>query len=140
MSNYQHILVGLDLGDLQTAVLERALSLAGESTRLSLIHVVDMIVLPSAYMSTLPHEVQDQSIGHAKSLFKDIGEQHAIPAERQFVERGRPATRIHDVAKNHAVDLIVVGSQSRRGLRLLLGSTANAVVHGAPCDVLAVRV
>ncbi|HCB13498.1 MAG TPA: universal stress protein, partial [Gammaproteobacteria bacterium] len=26
------------------------------------------------------------------------------------------------------------------GLSLLLGSTANAVLHGAPCDVLAVRI
>ena len=36
-------------------------------------------------------------------------------------------------------DLIVVGSHGRHGLALLLGSTANDVLHGAPCDVLAVR-
>ncbi len=140
MRNYQHILVALDLGDLQADVLDRALSMAGESSKISLIHVVDMIVLPSAYTAILPHELQDQAIDHAKILFQEIGEQHAIPAERQFVERGRAATRIHAVAKDQAVDLIVVGSQSRRGVRLLLGSTANAVLHGAQCDVLAVRV
>ena len=37
-------------------------------------------------------------------------------------------------------DLIVVGSHGRHGLALLLGSTASGVLHGAPCDVLAVRV
>ena len=35
---------------------------------------------------------------------------------------------------------LVVGSHGRHGLALLLGSTANAVLHGAPCDVLAVRI
>ena len=39
-----------------------------------------------------------------------------------------------------AADLIVVGSHGRHGIALLLGSTANGVLHGAPCDVLAVRV
>ena len=38
-----------------------------------------------------------------------------------------------------ACDLIVVGSHGRHGLALLLGSTANDVLHGAPCDVLAVH-
>ena len=37
-------------------------------------------------------------------------------------------------------DIIVVGSHGRHGLALLLGSTANGVLHGASCDVLAVRV
>ncbi|MEO1899758.1 MAG: universal stress protein, partial [Methylococcales bacterium] len=36
-------------------------------------------------------------------------------------------------------DLIVVGSHGRHGLALLLGSTANGVLHHAVCDVLAVR-
>jgi universal stress protein A len=38
------------------------------------------------------------------------------------------------------VDLVVVGSYGRHGLQLLLGSTANGVLHLAACDVLAVRV
>jgi universal stress protein A len=38
------------------------------------------------------------------------------------------------------VDLIVVGSHGRHGLQLILGSTANAVLHHASVDVIAVRV
>ena len=41
---------------------------------------------------------------------------------------------------SNGADLIVVGSHGRHGLALLLGSTANGVLHGATCDVLAVRV
>jgi universal stress protein A len=44
------------------------------------------------------------------------------------------------IAKERGVDLIVVGSHGRHGLQLLLGSTANGVLHLAECDVLAVRV
>ncbi|WP_292363901.1 universal stress protein, partial [Methylophaga sp. UBA1464] len=36
-------------------------------------------------------------------------------------------------------DLIVVGSHGRKGIKMLLGSTANAILHHARCDVLAVR-
>jgi len=42
------------------------------------------------------------------------------------------------MAKEQGCDLIVVGSHGRHGLALLLGSTSNDLLHGAPCDTLAV--
>ena len=36
-------------------------------------------------------------------------------------------------------DLIVVGSHSRHGLGLLVGSTTDSVLHSAGCDVLAIH-
>jgi universal stress protein A len=56
------------------------------------------------------------------------------------VELGSPKAEITRVAEEQGVDLIVVGSHGRLGLELLLGSTANGVLHAAKCDVLAVRV
>jgi len=44
------------------------------------------------------------------------------------------------IAEENNVDLIIVGSHGRHGLALLLGSTANGVLHHAKCDVLAVRI
>lgn len=140
MDTYQHILVALDLADSQATILERAHRLAGEATRISLIHVVDLVVYPDAYMGSLPLEVLEQSAEHARQTLSEIGKQHAVPPERQFVEQGRAAMKIHEVANNNGVDIIVVGSHGRHGVQLLLGSTANAVLHGAQCDVLAVRV
>ncbi|MCV6604433.1 MAG: universal stress protein, partial [Porticoccaceae bacterium] len=52
----------------------------------------------------------------------------------------QPAHELHRYAEENQVDLIVVGSHGRHGLALLLGSTANGVIHGAGCDVLAVRI
>ena len=38
------------------------------------------------------------------------------------------------------MDLIVLGTHGQKGVQLLLGATANSVLHGSCCDVLAVRV
>jgi len=44
------------------------------------------------------------------------------------------------LAEKINADLIVLGTHGRHGLGLMLGSTANAVLHGAPCNVLTVMV
>jgi len=43
-------------------------------------------------------------------------------------------------ANQVGADLIVMGSHGKAGIRLLLGSTTQAVLHSAKCDVLAVKV
>lgn len=51
-----------------------------------------------------------------------------------------PAQAILAYAQEHALDLIVMGTHGRRGVRrLLLGSVAREVVQRAPCPVLTVR-
>ena len=52
---------------------------------------------------------------------------------------GRVSSEVLFYAEQNNVDLIVKGSHGRHGLELLLGSIANAILHGAKCDVLAVR-
>jgi universal stress protein A len=44
------------------------------------------------------------------------------------------------MANEKNIDLIVIGTHGRSGIKLLLGSTANSVLHGVKQDVLAVRV
>lgn len=64
-----------------------------------------------------------------------------IPPERVAVRYGRPAMEIHAYADEIDADLIVVGSHGRHGLaRVMLGATANGVLHGARCDVLTVHI
>ena len=47
---------------------------------------------------------------------------------------------IIDYASNNDVDLIVIGTRGRTGLkRLVMGSVANGVVQHAHCPVLVVR-
>jgi universal stress protein A len=63
-----------------------------------------------------------------------------ISPERLHIALGRPENEIHLLAATLRADLIIVGSHGRHGFALLLGSTANGVLHGAKCDVLAMRV
>ena len=74
------------------------------------------------------------------SQLRDLGQRLNVPEERQYMEVGITEKEILRVAEDRAVDLIVMGSHGRHGLALLLGSTANAVLHHANIDVLAVRV
>ena len=57
-----------------------------------------------------------------------------------LVIHGQPFMEICEVAKGHAVDLIVMGTHGRTGIdHVLLGSVAERVVRHAPCPVLTVR-
>ena len=76
----------------------------------------------------------------AEKQLTSFGERYSIPSERLHLMIGRPESQIHQIAEDISADLIVVGSHGRQGLALILGSTANGVLHGAHCDVLAVRV
>jgi nucleotide-binding universal stress UspA family protein len=56
------------------------------------------------------------------------------------VVHGVPFQAILETASSQQVDLIVMGTHGRTGLRyVLLGSVAEKVVHLAPCPVLVVR-
>jgi nucleotide-binding universal stress UspA family protein len=53
---------------------------------------------------------------------------------------GKPAEEILRLAREEGIDLIVMGTHGRTGLRhLLLGSVAEEVTRHAPCPVFAVR-
>ncbi|MBX9705739.1 MAG: universal stress protein, partial [Gammaproteobacteria bacterium] len=56
-----------------------------------------------------------------------------------YIATGAINTVIAGLAEKLQADLIVVGSHGRHGLRLLLGSHTDSILHHSPCDVLAVR-
>jgi nucleotide-binding universal stress UspA family protein len=63
----------------------------------------------------------------------------AVPYEHRLLS-GDPATEIVRLAEQEGVDLIVLGTHGRTGLkRLLMGSVAEAVVRRATCPVLTVK-
>ena len=84
--------------------------------------------------------VQAEIHKQASKQLAAFADKYAIAQTDQHIVVGRAETEIHRFAKEQLIDLVVVGSHGRHGLALLLGSTANGVLHGAACDVLAVRV
>jgi nucleotide-binding universal stress UspA family protein len=59
---------------------------------------------------------------------------------QRVLEHGPPAELLADYIEHAQVDLVVLGSQGRSGLaRVLLGSTAEHLLHALDCDTLVVR-
>ena len=140
---YSRLLVAIDFSDADTQVLERARQLAAQNQAgITLLHVVEY--LPMAYVDEIPPL---ESVEFSKAL-----EQGAMKNLRALQDKLQPlGTEVqvvtgmakHEVvrvAEEIGADLIVIGSHGRHGIQLLLGSTANGVLHQARCDVLAVRI
>lgn len=142
MSQYQKILVAIDLSEDSTPVVERARALADASgAELHLIHVIEP--LSFAYGGDIPMDfsgIQEEIHQQATQQMRRFAEKNNVDEQHQTIVLGKPEVEIHGAAKELGTDLVVIGSHGRHGLALLMGSTANGVMHGASCDVLAVRV
>ena len=142
MSTYQKILVAIDLTEEAPQVLNKAVEISkAHSPQLVLVHELEPVGY--AYGGDIPMdltELQDQLDKAAHDQLTAYGTQYDVDKANQLVTVGRPESEIHRLAKEHQVDLVIVGSHGRKGFQLLLGSTANGVLHGTECDVLAIRI
>ncbi len=142
MTSYSKILVAIDLTEEAPQVLKKAKRIADTfQAELTLVHVVEPVGY--AYGGDIPMdltELQEQLDKAAKSQLEAYGREYDVPPERQLASVGRPESEIHRLCEEKQFDLVIVGSHGRHGFQLLLGSTANGVLHGAECDVLAVRI
>ena len=138
---YTHILVAVDFSDECAQVVSKAMELQEQNgAHLHLIHVVEPV--SHSYVDVVNYEedirqnlkrVSDEQLGK-------LVENRGLSNVTAVTLSGRAAAEIHDYADANQVDLIVTGSHGTHGLQLLLGSTANGILHGANCDVLAVRI
>jgi universal stress protein A len=140
---YRHVLVAVDLSEQDTYVVRKARHLAQVfDAKLSIIHVLDNIPMPDTAYGTIIPLNEDSSyemLEAVKAKLRKLGEWMAIDLERRWLVWGVPGEEIVRIARQEHVDLIMVGSHGRHGLGLLMGSTANRVLHHASCDVMAVR-
>ena len=91
-------------------------------------------VTPGVYYGT-----ENIPATHRKAVGALIAE-YDIPQSQAIVEPGEPGEVITETASAHKADLIVLGAVKRSRLQAaLLGSTAEAVVGAASCDVLLVK-
>ncbi|MDP6076330.1 MAG: universal stress protein [Myxococcota bacterium] len=138
------ILVPLDFSRHADPILEWALHLAQEHrSKIVLLHVYHLPVefqqlegayLPADFWTNVKQEAGQQLERHAEQA-RDRG----IEVEA-VVREGYPATVIVDEIENLNIDLVVIGTHGRTGLKhLLLGSIAERVVQHAPCPVLTVK-
>ena len=143
---YKHILAAVDLSDEAAQVLEKARAIAdSHGAKISLISVVKPLAqvyggLDMAPIANGSLSFEKEALQKASQQMRDYSKIYRVDGSDIHVMIGNPAHEIRDAASELEVDLIVVGTHGRHGLGLLLGSTANGVLHGVGCDVLAVRI
>ncbi|MBL4820457.1 MAG: universal stress protein [Gammaproteobacteria bacterium] len=143
MSVYNKIVVAVDLSDDAQKVIKTALKVAaGDSSKINLVHVVEPIAAAysmDAYAINI-NELQQEAMAVATQNLTEIADEFNVAKDNQHTLLGAPAIEIRNLASELEADAIVIGSHSHSGWKILLGSTANKVLHGACCDVLTVLV
>ena len=143
MSQYRNILLTIDFSEYDEFVANKARNLAKQlNAKLSIIHILDDIPMPDTPYGTVIPLDEDSSypmLEAEKAQLKQLADQLAITSTDRWLIWGEPKQEIALFAEREKIDLIIVGSHGRHGLALLLGSTANGVLHHAKCDVLAIR-
>lgn len=91
-------------------------------------------ILPTEYYSEAESQAHE-----TLERFLDPAWGHPSRVSR-FVRWGSPVESIVDHAREHHIDLVVIASHGRTGLKhALLGSVAERIVREAPCPVLTIR-
>jgi len=143
MSIYNKILVAIDLSGDSKNITDRALQIAsGDASKISLVHVVEPIAAAysmDAYAINI-NELQQEAMTVAAQNLGKVAKELGIAGDNQHTLLGSPAIEIRNLGAELEADLIVIGSHGHSGWKILLGSTANKVLHGASCDVLTVLV
>jgi universal stress protein A len=85
-------------------------------------------------------QIEEELLERAKQRLASLGEELGLEDAALFVEAGNVKSEILRVARERRTDLIVIGSRERHGMSILVNLTEDTVLHGSPCDVLAVRV
>jgi len=139
---YNKILVAVDLSNDSQKVIDTAVRLAGDAGKLHLVHVVEPVA--AAYSMDIYavniSELQQEAINFAEERLAKIGNKIGIDKQQVHTLLGAPAPEVRNLASELGADAIVIGSHGHSGWKILLGSTANKVLHGATCDVLTVHV
>ena len=137
------ILVPVDGSEQARKAIDFAANLAKQNdATIHLLHVYKLPIVPEGmgeYVVSDRIELQalgDQIISVAEDEVRKIGGQHI----EATVMEGDPAERIIAYAKDHDVDMIVMGSRGLGSFKgLLLGSVSNKVSHRADRTCVIVR-
>jgi nucleotide-binding universal stress UspA family protein len=136
---WKKILVGTDGSKYSGIAINKAIDFAAAYGG-SLV-VVSVVDVPAEYYAEAPEAVEDM-VRKAKeytAAVKKQAEAAGVNAET-YVGEAEAFEAIVKLAREQAVNMIVVGSHGRTGLRrLLMGSVTENVIGHAPCPVLVTK-
>lgn len=142
MSVYRRILLVVDLSDESLVVGRRAVEVAAlTGARVDVLHVFEFVPVEPMGETLMPAaEIEQELLERAKQRLHDMARDLGLQDAELTVEAGNVKSEILRVARGRGSDLIVIGSRERHGMSILVNLTEDTVLHGAPCDVLAVRI
>jgi universal stress protein A len=141
MADYKKILVLLDLTDSSELIVAAGRDMAAHSNAaMVMLHVVEYVPSEPMGETLMPTvQIEEDLEARAKSKLAELSSRLGLPRVTTRVAAGNKKTEILRVAKEEAVDLIVLGSRVRHGLGVLVNFTEDTVLHAAHCDMLAIR-
>ncbi len=144
MAEYRHVLVAVDQSEDAEKVGRQALVVAKRNhAKITLLNILEGISISAGYelMPVIPQVSDDEMVAEAKKAMRELSHKLGIPdADTLVISALSTKEGILKAAAELDVDLLVVGSHTRHGLALLLGSTTGSIVNDSPCDILTVKV
>lgn len=140
----KNILLATDLSASCHVVAQRAKQIADMfGAQISIIYVLEyrpIIYGGGEFDLPVDTELMKTFEKNARKALAQLGKDLNVPSERLHFATDSIKHSVVDLAAKLGIDLLVIGSHGKHGPALLLGSSANAILHAAKCDVLAVRV
>lgn len=136
---YDVIVVPVDFSEASQNALLTAVKMAGDVSKLRVIHVLPPLeaISPAVVWGDLSDQSRIEAVTEFASQFLAT---HGAEGASFTVRVGSPAIEITDYATEVKADLIVVSSHGYHGVkRFLLGSVAESVIRHAHCAVLVLR-
>ncbi len=145
----QRILVPTDFSDYSDKALSYALDIARQyRAKIFLLHVIDESIqqctmeycLTDEVMKEIEESSQTKSSEKLREEVDRVAKNAADVEIETILKRGIPYEEILSMQDAGNVDLIVIASHGRTGIkRILIGSVAEKVMRGARCPVMLVR-
>jgi nucleotide-binding universal stress UspA family protein len=135
ISSTRTIVVGVDSSQESASAVEWARAVAGPDDRIMVVHSWDLPMVTGYDMVVAvdPTEIERLSKQGLDEIVMRLDDPRLVPVTR----RGHAGRAI--VEEGEDADLIVVGHRGSSRLSLMLGSTANYVVHHTATPVVVVR-
>jgi nucleotide-binding universal stress UspA family protein len=135
------VLIATDFSDASQRALAYAIAIARRySSALSIVHAIPPEPREPIPMETLPRGLNRRRLD-AEQEMKNLREEVEIDDlnHHTLLEPGRVWDVLGSVIQRESVDLLVMGTHGRGGLKkLALGSVAEQVLRLAPCPVLTI--
>ncbi|HEX7088552.1 MAG TPA: universal stress protein [Longimicrobiales bacterium] len=142
MTGLGKVVVGVDFSEASLAAARWTAHWFAPQAELILVHALDAPRPPAFLQPLLPgvEDVLRTARDGALGRLRELADTLPSAQTRVEVREGRATERIVDVVEEAGADLVVVGEHGhRRGLRDVLGSTAEQLMHISPVPVLLAR-